>query len=222
MSMTKRESLRLERRANIIAVARELFLEHGYAGTNMSAIAARLGGSKGTLWSYFPSKEALFAAMIEDTTAAVRSQIDINFKPGDYLENLVRLCRSVIDRGVSPLGLAIFRVINAEGARQPEVGRIFYERGPKRTQEMIGAYLEKAFGHILRKTDFVKAGMVLVTLCTSGSYYEQLWGVAPPATSRQKDADARLAAEIFLRAYALEPEKWLGESVLGPKVVEAA
>ena len=77
MTISKRESQRLTRRAQIISAAREHFFEHGYADTNMSAIAAKLGGSKGTLWSYFPSKEALFTAIVEDTAAGIRNQIDM-------------------------------------------------------------------------------------------------------------------------------------------------
>src|SRR6185369_13165720 len=54
MKIGKRETQRLARRAQIIAMAREHFFDHGYDGTSMSAIATALGGSKGTLWNYFP------------------------------------------------------------------------------------------------------------------------------------------------------------------------
>ena len=54
------------RRQAILAVAREVFMEDGYAAASMSAIAARVGGSKGTLYNYFPSKEDLFTAVIQD------------------------------------------------------------------------------------------------------------------------------------------------------------
>ena len=39
-------------------------MEEGFAAASMSAIAARVGGSKGTLYNYFKSKEALFEAYI--------------------------------------------------------------------------------------------------------------------------------------------------------------
>jgi AcrR family transcriptional regulator len=61
------------RRQAIMQIARDIFLEEGYAAASMSAIAARLGGSKGTLYNYFASKEELFKAVIQDWrwTAAV-------------------------------------------------------------------------------------------------------------------------------------------------------
>src|SRR5271165_403530 len=55
------------KRRAILEVARELFQAQGYAATSMSEIAARLGGSKGTLYNYFRSKEELFAAFMIDT-----------------------------------------------------------------------------------------------------------------------------------------------------------
>ena len=54
-----------DRRNEILDVAGEIFLDQGFAAASMSAIAARLGGSKGTLYNYFPSKEELFRAHIE-------------------------------------------------------------------------------------------------------------------------------------------------------------
>jgi hypothetical protein len=51
---SRREARRLSRREAILEVAERSFLEQGYAATTMSAIAAELGGSKGTLWSYLP------------------------------------------------------------------------------------------------------------------------------------------------------------------------
>ncbi|MGH6965637.1 MAG: TetR/AcrR family transcriptional regulator, partial [Phenylobacterium sp.] len=41
------------RREAILDVAQEVFLEEGFANASMSTIAARLGGSKGTLYNYF-------------------------------------------------------------------------------------------------------------------------------------------------------------------------
>ncbi len=55
---SRREARRHSRRETILDVAAQWFLEHGYDGTTMSAIATALGGSKGTLWNYFPGSVA--------------------------------------------------------------------------------------------------------------------------------------------------------------------
>ena len=40
----------------MLDIARAAFLREGYAAASMSEIAAKVGGSKATLYSYFPSK----------------------------------------------------------------------------------------------------------------------------------------------------------------------
>ena len=54
-----------EKKQEIIRIAAELFEELGYERTSMSAIAARVGGSKATLYGYFPSKEDLLRAVLD-------------------------------------------------------------------------------------------------------------------------------------------------------------
>ena len=49
-----------------MAAALELFVEKGFVGTRLDDVAARAGVSKGTLYLYFDSKEALFLAMVRD------------------------------------------------------------------------------------------------------------------------------------------------------------
>ena len=55
-----------DRRAAMLEIARAAFLREGYAAASMAEIAAKIGGSKATLYSYFPSKKDLFAAVIEE------------------------------------------------------------------------------------------------------------------------------------------------------------
>src|ERR1700756_1305734 len=55
-----------QRREAILKIAQQVFLEEGYAAASMSTIAARVGGSKGTLYNYFRSKAELFVAVIQN------------------------------------------------------------------------------------------------------------------------------------------------------------
>ncbi len=54
------------RPAELMAAALELFVERGFAATRLDDVAARAGVSKGTLYLYFDSKEALFKAVIRE------------------------------------------------------------------------------------------------------------------------------------------------------------
>ena len=53
----------------------------GFAATSMSAIATRLGGSKGTLYNYFKSKEELFGAVVSRECAGLAASLFENVPP---------------------------------------------------------------------------------------------------------------------------------------------
>ena len=72
---SRREIRREDRREKILNVAENMFLHAGYAGTAMSDVATRVGGSKATLWSYFPSKEKLFSAVVERASLSFRKRL---------------------------------------------------------------------------------------------------------------------------------------------------
>lgn len=51
-------------RISVLEAAGEVFREEGYERASMNQVAKRLGGSKGTLYNYFSSKQELFAAVM--------------------------------------------------------------------------------------------------------------------------------------------------------------
>jgi TetR/AcrR family transcriptional repressor of mexJK operon len=209
MSLSRRETQRLERRAQIVAVARRHFFENGFDGTSMSAVAAELGGSKGTLWNYFPSKQDLFAAVIDDTAAAIRGGLDLSGVGGSPRELLTALCRSIIERMVSPLVVRMFRLVGPTAERHPELGRIFFERGPQRTQALIAEFLQEHFAGELRTDDYVDAGRDLVALAAANLHFGNIWGITGTPSPQVKEERAKRAAELFIRAYAKDPERLL-------------
>lgn len=70
------EALQERRRAGILKVAAAIFARHGFADTDVQWIADRLGISKGTIYRYFPSKEKLFLAAVEQGMFQAYEHID--------------------------------------------------------------------------------------------------------------------------------------------------
>ncbi len=60
----RRERERRERRQDILDAARALFWAHGFAGTTMPEVARAAELAPGTLYLYFPSKDALYAELL--------------------------------------------------------------------------------------------------------------------------------------------------------------
>jgi AcrR family transcriptional regulator len=170
----------------------------------MSAIAATLGGSKGTLWSYFPSKEALFAAVLDHATAAFRERLSSLLDPcSDPLSTLERFAQSFVEKVTSPEAIALQRLIQSEAGRFPEVGEIFYERVPRRTQLLLADFLSSAMDRgALRRDDPLHAARIFTALCVSGSHQQMMLGLIAKPASEQLSDDVARTLDIFLRAYA--------------------
>src|SRR5271154_2739793 len=144
------------KRRAILDVASEVFLVQGYAATSMSEIAARVGGSKGTLYNYFRSKEELFSAFITDTC---QGRAELLFDPLPPIGEGRSVRESLIELGLSLLTflwteqlVTLHRLVLAEVGRFRETGRMFYGAGPRVGELRFTEYFETAMaaGHIPR------------------------------------------------------------------------
>ena len=65
-----------ERRRELVEAAAAVFSARGFHNISMRGLATELGVKRSTIYHYFPSKEALFAACSEHVLAAVRQDIE--------------------------------------------------------------------------------------------------------------------------------------------------
>ncbi len=203
---SRRETRRQDRRDAILAVAAAYFLEHGYSATTMSAIAATLGGSKGTLWAYFPSKEELFTAVIDQVTTVFRAQLSETLNPHGALRPALRnFCSRLVEKIVSPEAIALHRLVVAEAGRFPELGRIFYERGPRITVGLLADFLEGAMQRGQLRTDSpTNAAYFLMQMCMARGQQQLLLGLTDLVPPEQIVTEVEYALDLFMHVYAPE------------------
>jgi AcrR family transcriptional regulator len=191
------------RREAILGVAQEVFSAEGYAAASMSHIASRLGGSKGTLYNYFRSKEELFAAHVQHQCDC---KVGAAFAPpleGDNpVEILAGLAERVLTAILSDEATAFYSLIVSEAQRTPSVGQAFYENGPRRGVERVAEYLMRAQaeGQIL-VDDYMAAAEEFLSLVHGGLHWKRVLNVVTKPTPTQIRAQSRRAAETFVRAY---------------------
>ena len=89
----RRSAGNAEAAARIVAAARRHFFAHGFRNVTMDDLAAELGASKKTLYTSFPSKEALLEAVMKDKFQSVEADLErlAADTGGDALANLKRL-----------------------------------------------------------------------------------------------------------------------------------
>ena len=147
--MTGALGTRAERkRAQIESAARSLFLEQGYAGTTMDAVAAAAGVSKQTLYSYFASKTDLLAAILADelgTLFVAGGGAMSRVGTSDQLRDaLLQLARSSVDRLMSEDAQQLLRLVIGEVFRLPELRDVVRELVPGRFLHGVEALLRAA------------------------------------------------------------------------------
>jgi TetR/AcrR family transcriptional repressor of mexJK operon len=191
------------RRSAFVAAAREAFFTHGYAGTTMSSIAATVGGSKTTLWSYFPSKQDLFVAVVDDLVETYGASLEVPMDPDEAVEDALRRFGHAMMRIVlSPPIIALERLVTGEAGRFPELGPLFYERGPRRGKLKLAAYLAGAMDRgRMRIGDTLAAARQFAMLCHSGCHQQVMLGMIDAPTEAQLSADVEAAIDIFMRAW---------------------
>lgn len=200
---TRRELRKQDRRQAFVDAAHASFLEHGYAGTSMSGLIKEVGGSKATLWSYFRSKEELFAAVIKDVAASFVAELEglLPAEGADPRPALVNFCRRFLEKIATPHATATWCMVVAESGRSPEIGRIFYENAASRTQAALQTFIRR---HIelgnLADENPVRMAETLMNLCIA-QHTRTLWGLGPP-TPECIAGDAERYTTWFLRAYA--------------------
>lgn len=192
------------RREEILRIAQDVFLAEGYAAASMSAIAARVGGSKGTLYNHFRSKEELFAAFVDHACGVeVATAFDFSNLSADDLEGRLRQAgRRFVRFVLSDTAAAVHRVVIAECGRFPELGRAFFEAGPRVNLLRLASFLEgeMAAGR-LRRADPHKAAEHFLELVRAGLHQRRMWNVGGEPTDTEIDANVEAGLEVFLAAY---------------------
>jgi AcrR family transcriptional regulator len=130
------------RREQLIAVAEQLFLQHGFANTSVNAIVREAGGSLATLYAEFGSKEALFESVLSERAARFfPEEQSIPRHTLDAGAELRALATHMLKRMLSDDGLAVYRIAVHEAPRFPALRKALLEVGMPGLLERIARYL---------------------------------------------------------------------------------
>jgi len=88
------DKIRADKRQRLLQEAAQLFAERGFAGTDIAEIASRAGVSKGSIYTYFESKDDLYLYVCRDGIAqsrrAVYGQLDPSWDVYRQLDHIFR------------------------------------------------------------------------------------------------------------------------------------
>lgn len=126
----RRRSMPVEhRRRHILAAALDVFAKQGFAQARLDDVARQAGIAKGTVYLYFPTKEALFEALIRSAVDPVLARVEGAATQAElpfdaFLDKLFEAFRSEVLGTERKL---VLQLLLREGAQFPEVAE-FYHR----------------------------------------------------------------------------------------------
>jgi AcrR family transcriptional regulator len=165
----------------LMTAAVEVFGEVGYAQAKLEDVAKRAGVSKGTVYLYFESKDALFRAMVRhrvaDHLAFAEAAVAGSTKPPrELLDEIIRRWWAA-----TPSLIQINRVIHAEATSFPELARFYLDEVILRGRRLLRLVFERG----VEQGDFRRIPPVpvlrgIASMIVHGAMYQRLFGPHDP------------------------------------------
>ncbi len=178
-------------------------MAEGFDAASMNDIARAAGVSKGTLYAYFDSKEALFEALIREQRAH-QPERNIAFPTDepDPAKALAIYGRRLVVKIARTDALTQARIVAFAAARFPRLGQAFYEAGP-----LYGAVVlkERLDGFVaagkLKIDDTMVASRQFVDLCLGDILKRLLFMVVTSLSQEEIDQAVDSSVDMFMKAY---------------------
>ncbi|HZD52744.1 MAG TPA: TetR/AcrR family transcriptional regulator [Woeseiaceae bacterium] len=191
-----------KKQLEVLDVASDYFLSHGYKGTSINAMARDSGISKESIYRYFSSKKELFEAVIAKELAEYREKLQFL----DYETESIALDTALKRTAETLLGvvltdrtLSLRRLIFQQARQSPDIGQYYYKIGPQ------AAYtnLEKIFAAHRDETDFAPESLphYFIGMVLHRSTLQRECGVSKPLSKARIRTQAAETTEDFLRAF---------------------
>ncbi len=191
------------KRHAILKAAAEVFREVGFERASMSEIRARIGGSKATLYNYFPSKDKLFFEVMHHAKALELGAIvdALNPDADDLKQEVLHFGQKFLAVLYAPEAIAVRRLVIAE-SRRSDVGKVSFERATAPIEKQVAEFLRKAMKRgALRTADPKIAAIHLLSLLESELLQRVLLGVIDTVKPEALSGVVRRAVNVFLSGY---------------------
>lgn len=134
-----------DRPDEILDAATTVFGEQGFARTRLEDVARQAGVSKGTLYLYFDSKEAIFRAMVRRNVVSAVAEAEARYlkHPGTAREALTEMIRGWWALAGDREAACIHRLVGAELSSFPELGRFYFDEVTARSRRLIAALVAR-------------------------------------------------------------------------------
>lgn len=190
----------MARRDEILDAALALLQAQGYRDTTMLHVATRARASKHTLYQHFPTKQALFAALVARAATAINAEVTAALSANAPLERTLCLFGiQLLTLLTGAQSLAINRAAIAEARMAPELARALAANGRDHTAPLMQRYLaSQVSAGRLRRLDGADAIQAFIGLLIGDLQVRLLLGIDEPPDAAQIRRRAQRAAQRFM------------------------
>jgi AcrR family transcriptional regulator len=144
VAVNRRSRRKEARPGEIMAAALELFSARGFAATKLDDVAKRAGVSKGTVYLYYESKQALFEAVVREKVApeVARAEQMLDQFGGSRAELLAIFFRNIAAFVARPEIGAIPKIVIAEAGNFPDLAEFYFENVVRRALGTLTGIIE--------------------------------------------------------------------------------
>ena len=192
----------------IMAGARQVFMDCGFEGASIDEIARVAGVSKPTLYRYFSDKRHLYAAIFKRECERYADKLfPADLEKAPLADALDRVARSYISRLASDETQGAFRIAVGDAQLFPELARGFYAAGPGRgvaqMEKLLSVYVARGE---LEIDDITLAASQFLELCKADLFYKRVFGVLNEPDQVELNRVVAGAVRVFLRAYGVRSQ----------------
>ena len=194
MQRARSEAAKDTRRQALLTAALDEFFERGFAAARMDDIARRAGLSKGTLYLYFDSKEALFASLIETFALPNVERLEAAAADArgaaDAIRAMMRLAPVLVRESPVP---KIVKILISDALACPDLVAAYRKTVIERVLSIIAGLLQKAHdaGEISIRDPHLTARLIVAPVMLSA-----VWRVV-----FERDAEAQVDLDALFAAH---------------------
>lgn len=184
-----------ETRATLLAVARRMFAEQGYAATSMDDLTAQGGLTRGALYHHFGDKKGLLAAVVEQLDAEMDERlIAISDSAENPWDGFRQRCRAYLEMAQEP---QIQRIVLRDA--KAVLGGCSVE-----SQQHCIESMQVLIRNLIEQGIVVDTGAQALAALIYGSLSEAAFWIAEAEGSSTRLAEGLAALDLLLRGILLK------------------
>ncbi|MGY6275479.1 TetR/AcrR family transcriptional regulator C-terminal domain-containing protein [Methylomonas sp. MgM2] len=191
------------KRQAILQAATQAFINQGYSGASIEAIAEAAPVSKPTLYNHFNSKQALFAAVIESMCASLLHTLSgVRTELNDPAAGLRAIADAFVELVYAEGAIQLYRLIIAEQQQFPELGELIYRSGPEPVLRQMASYLAELNARgILRISNVEMSSHLFLDMLKGDHHFRCLLGLETGLTATAKQDLIDSVVSFFLKGH---------------------